>query len=263
MLNWIKIIPFLLLGCHSLLAAPVGNTSFPDLIQKGIFSSPHSTVLLRLGYEGDFVSNGRMNQESGRVDLYEQWTSSGTVTLDLVRRLDLYGVFGASATKANWRFENDILGTITRIKVKTEESFLWAVGARAILIDWRNASLGLGGRYTTSEYGVKELTSNGSSAPTAGAHMNWQEWQVNVDASYKIRYFTPYIGAKYSEAKAELRDFSVPISSPFSHNNSFHNRSQIGLYLGCTISSGKYFMLNLEGRLLDEEAVTVSADFGF
>lgn len=249
-----------------LYAAPVGNSSAPGVIKEGMFFSCDRWIDFRVGYEGDFVADGRMeqkNQGTGRVDTYEQWTNSGTFTLNVLDRLDLYGVFGSSRTEADWRFEDAASGNIHRIKLKTGNQFSWAAAGRAILYEWCNTCLGAGGRYTSCNNRPDQLTSDGMIADVANSQFFWREWQVNLDVSYKISLFIPYIGIKYSKAQARLKNFGVPISASLTGNHSFKNRIQTGLYLGCTLSNGKYFMLNLEGRLIDEEAVTVSGDFRF
>lgn len=253
-------------ACTALNAAPVGNTSAPELIQEGFLISCDSWINFRLGYEGDFVADGRMKQHDqgvGRVDTYEQWTNSGTVTLNILDRMDIYGVFGSSRTEADWRFGDLSAGTVSRIELETKYCFLWAAGARAILYEWCNASVGLGGRYSSCNYRPVWLTSDGLLQSVSGSHFSWREWQINLDASYKIDLFTPYIGIKYSNARTQLKDFLVPISADLTGSNSFKNRIPVGLYLGCTLSTGQYFMLNVEGRLIDEEAVTISGDFRF
>lgn len=253
-----------LIVSRAVYTAPVGNTAAPQLIQKGFFISYNSWINFRIGYEGDFVADGRMkqyDQGTGRVDTYQQRTNSGTFTLNILDRLDFYGVFGSSCTKADWRFAAS--GIVTRIEFETNDSFLWASGARAILYEWYNTSLGCGGHYSSCNYQSLWLTSDGISQSVEGAHFNWREWQINLDISYKIDFLTPYIGLKYSHGRTYLTDFGVPISGDRVGANSFENRIPIGLYVGCTLSSGKYFMLNLEGRLVDEEAVTVSGDFRF
>jgi hypothetical protein len=251
--------------CSVLQAAPVGNTSAPDLIEKGMFAGCGNSVDFRSGYEGDYVADGRMNQHdegNGRVDCYQQNTNSGTVTCNIENRMDLYGVFGGSSTSANWRFTN-LDDNIVRIVADTNTNFLWAIGARTILVEWCNVSLGCGGRYSSCHYQLSKLTFDGAEASTAGALFHWRQWQVNLDFSYKIHLFTPYIGTKYSNERTELRNFSVPISASGTGSNEFQNRNPVGLYVGCGLSTGNYFMLNIEGRLIDEEAITISADFRF
>lgn len=250
-----------ILGIH---AAPIGNTASPDLIEKGIFSSSDYRVDIRAGYEGDFVTDGRMNQfeqGTGRVDCYQQNTNSGTFTLNFVDRLDIYGVFGSSDTKAEWRISTG--DEIHRLEMKTQQNFLWAVGARAILYEWCKISLGMGGRYSECDYAPEHFFSDGIAEPVLGTFCHWRQWQVNLDFSYKIKIFTPYIGVKYSDEKTHLGNFTVPIASDGSGSNSFQNRDPVGLYLGCALSNGHYFMVNLEGRLIDEEAVTISAELRF
>ena len=51
-------------------AAPVGNGASPALIQEGFLIPSSYWVDFRIGYEGDFVGDGRMEQieeSSGRV----------------------------------------------------------------------------------------------------------------------------------------------------------------------------------------------------
>jgi hypothetical protein len=255
----------LLLLALPIWAAPIGNTAAPSIIQEGLIVSSESWIDFRLGYEGDFVVDGRVNQfdqGSGRVDRFQQQTNACIATANLVKRLDLYAIFGSSKSKAKWRFEDEA-GAIALIQMKTEHNFLSGGGARVILFEWNKASLGMGGRYSTCEYDPKSLISNGITYPTKTSRMDWTEWQVNLDLSYHIDLFTVYIGTKYLDAVSRLTNFSTPISASGSGSNSFRNRDQFGLYLGCTLSNGKYFMMNLEGRLIDEEAITVSADFRF
>lgn len=248
-----------------LFGAPVGNTSAPQILEDGFFISRNSWVDVRAGYEGDFVTNGRMEQQdegSGRVDCYEQFTNSGTVTLNLLDRIDLYAVFGSSSTNADWRF-TDLENSVHRIEIQTDRNFLWAAGGRAIFFEWGCASLGLGGRYSWAKYDPEWMTSDGASVPTGRGILRWTEWQVNLDLSYKIELFTPYIGTKYSSARTILSQFPVPISDSGSGSDQFENTHPVGLYLGCALSTGQYFMLNVEARLIDEEAITVSGDFRF
>ncbi len=246
-------------------AAPIGNTAGPEILQVGFFIPCNSWIDVRGGYEGDFVADGRMeqfNEGTGRVDCYEQDTNSGTVTFNFLNRLDVFGVFGSSKTKSNWRIQIED-GTIHRLHLESSWDFLWAVGARAILYQWSNTFLGVGGRYSSSNYEPAQLTFDGLQTPVGGAFFHWREWQVSFDISYKIRYFTPYIGFKYMHARSFLSNFPVPVAANGSGNNSFENREPVGLLLGCGLSNGQYAMLNLEWRLIDEEAVTVSADLRF
>jgi hypothetical protein len=97
----------------------------------------------------------------------------------------------------------------------------------------------------------------------AGTHVQWREWQVDFNLSYNIDIFTPYLGVKYSNSQAKLGVFPTVISNGGTGSDQFQNRIPVGIVIGCSISNCKYFMLNLEGRLIDEDAVTISGDLRF
>lgn len=255
----------LVVASTALNAAPVGNTAAPQLIEEGFFIPCDCWFDVRAGYEGDFVADARLKQRregSGRVDSYEQSTNSGTVTVNVLDRLDMYGVFGSSRTCAEWRFL-DSLGNVHNTQMETFHNFLWGVGARAILFEWGNCDLGLGGRYSSVNNKPIWLTVDGVNVPVSGGHCRWREWQVNLDVSYHIDILTPYIGIKYSNARTRIGEFTTTIATNGSGSDHFENRVPVGLYVGCGFSTGKYFMLNVEGRLVDEEAVTISGDLRF
>ncbi len=256
---------FFLFAFFALHAAPVGNPAAPHILKEGVFIPYHSGVYGRVGYEGDFVQDARMKQieeSSGIVDRYTQTSNGAALTLNVVDRLDLYGLLSSSSTSTNWRYTNDS-DYVVRIKLETPYHFLWGLGARAILFEWGNLTLGTGGRYEQTGTRLSSLTSDGIGESVQGTRFHWREWQVDLGLSYHIDILTPYIGTKYSSARTEVVHAHVPIAANGSSTTHFENRHVVGLIVGCSLSTGKYFMLNVEGRLFDEEAVSVSADIRF
>jgi hypothetical protein len=264
MYNFSAVIGCIVIG-STLLASPVGNPSFPQLLDEGYFIPLNGWGNFRLGYEGDFVGDGCLKQYDeghGRVDNFDQMTNSGTVTINILDRLDLYGVFGSTRVTSDWRYTAADL-VVSRIELETSYRFLWGVGARAILFEWANTSLGLGGRYSASQMKPVWMTLNGTLKPTSGTHLYWREWQIDLDMSYKIDLFIPYVGVKYSNAHVHMGTFSVPISASGSGDLRMKNRKPVGIVVGSALTTGKYFMLNVEARLVDELAGTISGDFRF
>ena len=248
----------------SVFAAPVENPSSPRLIQEGFFIPKTSPVTIRAGYEGDFVGDARLEQyseSSGRVDDYSQDSNCGVLTVNICNRVDLYSLFGTSRTNTDWRFTFD--DVTSRSEVETLYDFIWGIGARAILFDSETLCLGLGGRYEQSNYDDLWMTIDGNVQRANGSFLHWRVWQIDLDFSYKIDIFSPYIGIKYSNVRTKIGNLSFPISDDGLGTNQFKNRNPVGVVIGCSLSSGKYFMLNVEGRLVDEEAVTISGDLRF
>lgn len=249
-------------------ASPVGNPAFPRLIREGFFIPCDSIVNFRLGYEGDFVSDALLKQYTeggGRVDCFGQNTNSGTITVNFKERLDIYSVLGSSQFSADWRFEllEDQSLSVHRAQMETLSQLLWGIGGRAIVFQTETLSLGIGGRYSRSEAEPVWLTIDGINKGVEGSECKWNEWQVDLDFAFQIDLFTPYFGAKYSIVRTRLGPFPVSIAGNRAETNHFKSRVPAGVFLGCSISNGKYFMLNIEARLVDEEAVTISGDLRF
>jgi hypothetical protein len=256
---------FLPILATSLFAATSGNPMAPGVLKEGFFIPSKVWVNLRAGYEGDFIIDGRMKQTAfgnGRVDDFYQEINGGTLTLNIFERLDLFGLFGASRVKAEWRFTTSA-GAVNRVELQTHSDFTWASGARAILYRFGNAALGIGGRYEKAILNPSWLTINGQERPSGTGRIHWMQWQADAGLSYQIDWFIPYISVKYLNAKTRVQTFPVPISSSGLGKLRMENRTPVGLVLGCTLSTGKYFMLNLEGELIDEEAITISGDIRF
>lgn len=250
--------------CSIGFGAPIGDPATPHLIREGFFISPESRIDVRAGYEGDFVADARMEQyaeSTGRVDCYSQETNAGTATLNFVDRLDLYGILGSSRTCADWRFT--INGDTHRAQIETLYNFLWGIGARGILYESGCATFGVGSRYEQAHYDNMWLTIDGLVQHVAGTFLHWRSFQIDADVAYQIDIFSPYIGIKYSYVRAKIGNFATPIADNGGGIDQFKNRTAVGVFIGCSLSSGKYFMLNIEGRLIDEEAVTISGDFRF
>jgi hypothetical protein len=176
--------------------------------------------------------------------------------------LDLYGVFGTSNISAGWRFE-DMAARVRSAQMETLHHFCWGVGIRAILLQQGNWSLGLGGRYSASHNRVAWLTVDGQSAPTTGARFRWWQWEASLGAAYHIDLFTPYIAVNYLDARAVLNRLSFFVADQAAESDHFHNRTPVGINLGCSISTSHFFFLNLEARVINEEALTVSGEFRF
>lgn len=256
---------FFLLFCCVLNAASVGNPSSPRILDQGFFIPSCSWINIRGGYEGDFVLDGNMEQVekgSGLVDKYTRSTHSGIATLNILERLDLYGVFGYAKVNANWRF-TDLADRIRYVQSTAARNFLWSVGGRAILYTFENLSIGLGARYGASHHHLSTFTIDGDPVSIQGAHCEWHGWQANLGLSYQICFFTPYIGALYMDEVTVVKGLASSFADFGAHTDHLRNRHPVGLYLGCTVSNGNYFMLNLESRLISEEAVSVTLDFRF
>lgn len=260
-----KIFCLFVVVANMLFTLPSGNPSSPHIIEEGLFISPASWVNCRVGYEGNFVSNRRMKKSdiNNPIDHFEMDMNAGFFTLNIQNRLDLYAIVGEARMQSYWRFieTNQIF---SRIEFETKYRLGWAGGARAVFFDWGKLSLGLQGRYLTSKPKILWMTKNGSPLEFDRAKCCFSEWQMDLGFAYHADLFFPYLGVKYSNAKAKISKISTTaIAEGDSHYLRMKSKRKVGMLIGCGISNGKYFLLNIESRILDEDAASVTGEFHF
>lgn len=248
----------------SLFSLNVGNPYSPEILRKGIFLKRYYPVSARAGYEGNFVPEHRMKQVeegNGRVDSFSFYGNSGSITFNVVERVDIYALLGEGKIEAKWRFTFD--GITNRVVAKSDPDLFWALGTNALLLHWGKVSLGVGGKYMEGSSSVENLRINDEDILSSGL-FSLHEWQVNVGVSYLSGILIPYIGILYDQVCSHLQsNSSDPISNSGLPSNHFENRSHVGVYLGCSVSSGTIFFMNVEARIIEEEAISISGDFRF
>ena len=255
----------LILALSSIFSSPAGNPSFPKAIEEGFFISSASSISFRLGYEGNFVLNRRLKQDvlnGKRVNDFSQYLNSGLLTINILNRCDLFGSFGKAKIKTNWIFE-ETTNAFSYVDLETKYGDAWSSGVKIIFFEWGNTALSAGGRYNYTKPKISWVSKNGETTPYSENHLKYKQWQADVGISHKMDMFIPYILAKYSKADVNLRTPSVIINPENTDKMKMKSKNNYGMALGCALVAQKYFMLNLEVRLIDEEAFTVIGDFRF
>jgi len=83
-----------------------------------------------------------------------------------------------------------------------------------------------------------------------------QEWHFAPYVGMKFGNFTPYLGGKYSDVRVKIKD-------EFGDWLKFEADKNIGAFAGISYKIGERFKINLEGRFIDERAVTVGLAYRF
>ncbi|OGN59448.1 MAG: hypothetical protein A3F40_04915 [Chlamydiae bacterium RIFCSPHIGHO2_12_FULL_27_8] len=247
----------------SIFAAPVGNPLTPEIIQTGFYIPPSGFVNVRLGYEGNFISNANLQKSfnGNEIDNFKLDSNSGSFILNFKKRLDLFGIFGVSRIRSEYRFSYQ--DVISRIEYESDYRIFYEAGGRVILIQWGNTALDIGGRYSKTKPGLSFIILDGVPQIKDNSFIKFSSYQINLGLSYAIDIFIPYIGTKYSQSKAELQGLNFVISDEGTGYLNMKNKNDFGLYLGCSLSNKRYFLLNLEARFIDEEAISISGEFKF
>lgn len=237
-------------------AAPVGNPADPKLLENGIImQSEDANFSVRAGYQGDFVFDRKLKD----LDDSEITSHSGIVALNLMKKVDVYGSLGASTGEFVETYGS------TRVEYETETSWGWGVGAKAILFEKDNTTIGLDGRYFNAEPDLDKIIIDGvsysvPSGSVTKASIEYDEYQIALGIAQKFDMFVPYGGVKYSKAKAKLL---ATISGTDYASEDADSEDEFGLFVGCSIVPMDSVSINVEGRFIDEEALTVSGQIRF
>jgi len=87
-----------------------------------------------------------------------------------------------------------------------------------------------------------------------------QEWHVAPYVAKKIASFTPYFGVRYSEL---MLTQTTPNDPKRWDNLVFNANCNVGVFTGLDWNFAKDFTLNIEGRFIDETAISVGIEHKF
>ena len=245
-------------------AVPCKNTAFPKIIEEGFIFSSANSFSLRVGYEGNFVYDKRLRikNASHNIDNFKFYVNSGELTLNLLNRLDVFATYGIGKMDMRWIIE-EMKNVYYKLELESDSSRSWSVGTKIIFLEWGNTCLSLGGRYFFFDPKILWITKASDSYDISNKKLKFKEWQIDLGISYNIDIFTPYVCVKYANAKSSLFIEDIYINSNLENHLKMKNENNFGLSLGITLSCKKYFMLNLETRLIDEEAFTIQGEVKF
>lgn len=250
----------LLTLCTSVFALYNGNPAEPELIDEGLFIPDDFCLAVKLGYQGDIVFDRKLkarNGSSGRMDESCLYIQQGVLTLNLIQKLELYGSLGAMNAYLTNRPHFDE----KRREYQTDNRIAWGAGGRMVLFNWDSATVGLNGSYFQGYPHLKWDALNGVSFPSE-ATVNYHEWQVGLGVSYQVDLFCPYVAVTYSDVRARISRIGSNMQLPKGHFT-MKSRDKFGLALGCSLTNAKIVDLNLEVRLIDEEAVILAGNIAW
>lgn len=248
-------------------AGPVGTPAAPMMYEDGVYMSGNSDYSVRIGYMGDFVFDRKMqnkNNDRHIVDDMDIISNYGEITLNLFDRVDLFARLGTGHFTQSYRYRESGTGANNEVDIYSESDFKWGLGARAIIYNWDNTVLTLSGDYSRMKPKIERLSLAGTSAEQPNVKARVRDWGVGLAVSHQLDMVTPYIGVKFGDAKVKYNQSVPDGGSSFAINlRELEARTNVGLVLGCSVLADKKFNVNLEGRLIDENAASVSADLRF
>jgi hypothetical protein len=268
-------------------ALPVYNPDQPARLKYGVFTHGDNCWGFELGFRGDYVFNRELRYAQGYANIadfqkdvcdYRISTNAGQVTLNLWRRVELYGWVGAAQVEfeEQVRLDGSTAGGITdwlNIQGRTKEAVAFGVGARAVLWKTARTAVGFDGQYARSHGKFQCVNINGVPVQqTTGVNLDPsrfsvtnKEWQLSLGISHRICWFIPYIAMKYSNFRGQFRSFSWtdPNVGTVNASSGLRSKNGFGFAAGVSLVDSTRMHATIEGRFVDERALTVAADFRF
>ncbi len=191
----------------------------------------------------------------------EMYRTDIKVSYGLLENLDAYIKLGIADFKMseNWRSTTPEVGTI---KDKAKNDLLWGLGLKGTMQledDWL---LGIDTQYLSHrnkfEGQINNISSPADSEDYSGK-MKIKEWHVAPYVAKKFDNLIPYLGIKYSDLRIK-NEFSTSSNDTEEKRKAEDN---FGIFVGTDYKIDDDWKLNIEGRFLDETAMSLGASCKF
>jgi outer membrane protein W len=233
--------------------------------------------IVAAAFEQEVVFERKMRQDKGKTTGVAEGqdisskpkiegmnTSLVKISYGLLDNLDVYVKLGGGNVKTtgDWLIE-DVGGSM---KLKSDYGFTYGLGAKGtynLTDDW---FVGCDIQYLRSEtdykgtFDIEEMGEYGFSG-----NSTWQAWQVAPYVALKAGNFVPYLGIKYSDLIQKYKNDNTDISNGGFPMESLTTRSKgnCGVFVGTDYRIGTNWKLNIEGRFIDETAMSLGASYKF
>lgn len=238
-------------------AAPVGNIADPAVLSKGLITEEGEVGFIA-GTEIDITFDRKFKNQAADTEFNFYGAKIGATIGD---KALVYALLGAGDASQ----EFSILGTT--VKWETETDFIWGVGATAIVyeqeMEGNTLRIGIDGRYRRADLEIDKVVIGGTSYSLSdldtAVDYELNEWQVALALSYQISNFIPYVGVKYSDVDGEEK---ATLSGTV-YKADVEADDNFGIFVGSSFVINDMASINVEGRFLDEEALTIGANIRF
>jgi hypothetical protein len=92
--------------------------------------------------------------------------------------------------------------------------------------------------------------------------MTFKEWQASVGLAYQYKIYAPYLGLKYSDMGAHIHFTDQGTGTVYS-DKKLESKNKFGIFYGIDVLLNDSMSLNMEGRNIDEDAVSAGLNARF
>ena len=220
----------------------------------------NQNIGISAGFLNDYVGERKLSKDSGKASFD---MVGGEIVMSIMKKVDIYTMLGGALSP---EYKTNILGTSDTFDFSN--NFMWGVGADAVLYSWKDSGIQLfgdGNYRQSSGLDVDSITINGttySKSQFGGATISadWREWQAALGVSKTFKYVIPYGGIVYSDVKTSAK--ATALGTTYD-TGSVSSQDKVGPFVGVSILPTKWLSIDITGRFVAEEAVSVAATVKF
>jgi hypothetical protein len=205
---------------------------------------------------------GHNNDKPLNFRIDDGYNLAGKISYGLFKFMDIYIKLGV----AQYNLKGDVFvgGTKTvEEKLRARNAFLYGGGFKLAYEFKDEWIIGCDAQYLTSDHEMDfRATSMTTGALTSAKYYDcrMQEWHAAPYIAKKIKDLILYIGGRYSDFRLSQRKPSDPRRWDSLIFDSDYN---VGVFTGIVWNYRDSLKLNVEGRFVDEAAISVSATYRF
>lgn len=183
----------------------------------------------------------------------------GKISYNIANRLDVFAVLGTSDLELKWSQGG------TEAKIEGDSAFAWGVGGKLFIYefpDW-GIRLSANGLFRSTEPDVDKAKVAGADVTSTATAKEFdvREWHLglNVSKEFKLSeapevFLVPYFGVRYADSDVDAK---FTDSGTVYNLGGAENDDVFGIVVGGDLLVGNNLSLNLEGRFIDETALSL------
>jgi len=241
-------------------AAPVGNIAKPAMLKSVMKSDENAKVGGIVEGEFDFGKDRKIKDSDSDTEFRFLGSKIGAI---FENKFIIYGLLGSAS------YEEAFTDEGSKIKIESKEDLAWGIGATAILYEKKLKDsilrFGIDGRWRTTDLDIDKVTIDNvvytiPSGNVTNLSLEYSEWQFAGAASLEWGKLVPYIGVKYSDIDATIK---ATVLGTTYEDSSAKLDNHLGVFAGCDLLILDSMSVNIEGRFVDEEALTLGVAVRF
>ncbi len=176
-------------------------------------------------------------------------SQTGVLTWSIKERFNVQMQLGSGEFHWRWKqIGRNVMG-------QAKGGLIWYGDAKLVILEAKDTTFSADAQAGGWDWMDGHATSNGVSLEGT-AHSKLRYWQVAAAVSQRISLFTPYLGAAINRTRFKVSHLSTGTGW-------MHARHQVGPFVGCSLSNGSKFLLNLEWRGWFEDGLSAAAQLRF